>query len=169
MRLLGDEDKALRAFEHYLDHQTELAHTTRLHEGVHRLLEALAKHSVPMAVVTGRHARDLEILLKPHKVSEYFVTLVADSHLPHSKPAPDGILLAAERMGLPPGNTMYVGDSTVDVLAAHAARAVSVAALWDPLARREELAREEPNYFVAAPDEVWSVFRNHFNGLSNSE
>jgi HAD superfamily hydrolase (TIGR01549 family) len=110
--LLGDEDKALRAFEFYKEHQTELSRSIKLHEGVKDLLIKLHANSVPMAIVTGRHEEDLDIVLKPHRIHDYFVTLVADNQLPHSKPAPDGILLAALRMKLRPENTFYVGDSS---------------------------------------------------------
>lgn len=47
--------------------------------------------------------------------------IVDGSHVRHAKPAPDLLLLAAERLGLPPGSCWAVGDSTWDVRAAVAA------------------------------------------------
>lgn len=161
--LIGDREKGLKAFEAYKDHQTLLAPRISLHEGVRELLETLAAHKVPMSVVTGRHEEDLEILLKPHKIHHYFVTLIADSQLPHSKPAPDGILLAASRMGIDPAHAIYVGDSQSDVQAAHAAGAQAVAALWDPLAKPELMALERPRYSVRRPIDVWESFKD-FSG-----
>lgn len=162
MRILDDEALGLAAFKYYIDHQSLLAAQTQLHTGVRALLDTLATEGVPMAVVTGRHAQDLEVLLAPHQLSEYFVTLVADSHAPRSKPAPDGILLAAERMGLPPSKTLYVGDAVYDVQAAHAAGSIPVAALWDQLAKRGELQAEEPAFIAEAPAEIWSFFKRYF-------
>lgn len=158
----GDEKKALKAFEYYLDHQSELALQTELHDGIRELLDLLEGKQIPIAIVTGRHERDLDLVLKPHRLADYFITLVADNHLPHSKPAPDGILLAAKRMGLPPDQTFYVGDSIVDVQAANAAGSVSVAALWDSLAKPEELSREKPEYQARQPWDVWIYFCQHF-------
>ena len=43
------------------------------------------------------------------------------SHVEHAKPAPDLLLLAAERLGQSPRSCWYVGDATWDVLAAKAA------------------------------------------------
>ena len=165
LNVLGDEAKAMKAFEFYLDRQSELALTTELHDGIRELLDLLEEKDIPIAIVTGRHERDLDLVLKPHRLADYFITLVADNHLPHSKPAPDGILLAAERMGLEPAQTFYVGDSIVDVQAAHAAGSVSVAALWDSLAKPEELTREKPKYQARQPWDVWIYFCQHF-GLS---
>jgi HAD superfamily hydrolase (TIGR01509 family) len=52
--------------------------------------------------------------------------IVDGSHVEHAKPAPDLLLLAAERLGLPPSACWAVGDSTWDVRAATAAGMVAV-------------------------------------------
>ena len=158
-RLIGNEEKALKAFEFYVDHQTQLAEHMNLHEGIRELLDKLAGEKVPMAVVTGRHTRDLEVILRPHKISHYFVTLVTDNHLPLSKPAPDGILLAADRMNLAPRDTCYVGDSTMDLEAAHRAGATAIAALWDSMVNPDEMRREHPRFLAQTPADVWTAYQ----------
>jgi HAD superfamily hydrolase (TIGR01549 family) len=159
LNLLGDESLSLKAFEHYMAHQLESAKQTRLHGGIRELLDRLKKAQVPMAVVTGRHARDLEIVLRPHQLGGYFAAMIADSHLPKPKPAPDGILKAAHVLGLAPRRILYVGDSPLDIQAAHAAGSVAVAALWDAMARREEMLRHRPEYLARTPDQVWTFFQ----------
>jgi len=47
--------------------------------------------------------------------------IVDGSHVEHAKPAPDLLLLAAQRLGLPPGECWAIGDSTWDARAAVAA------------------------------------------------
>lgn len=158
----GDEKKGLAAFEVYVDHQSELAHKMKLHEGVQALLDVAANAGIPMGVVTGRHARDLEAILKPHNIAEYFEVLIADNHLPKSKPAPDGILAALQRMGLEARNTLYVGDSPLDMQAAHAAGSLPVAALWDVLADPQVLEKEKPYTMAQTPAEVWTAFQKAF-------
>lgn len=163
-RLLNDEKKGLMAFELYLEHQAELAPAMKLHEGIRSLLETAAAAGVPMGVVTGRHARDMDAVLAPHKVSEYFKVLIADSHVPVSKPFPDGILMAVDRMGLKPENICYVGDSVMDMQAAHSAGATAIAALWDPLAIPAAMRAENPRFVASTPSEVWTHFRQ-FSGI----
>jgi len=53
--------------------------------------------------------------------------IVDGSHVEHAKPAPDLLLLAAERLGLPPERCWYVGDSTWDVRASVAAGMPAIA------------------------------------------
>lgn len=157
--LNGDEKRADAAFTAYLDHQLELAKSTKLHTGVRELLDQLEEEGVPLGIVTGRHARDLEIVLRPHEISDRFICLVADSHLPKSKPAPDGILLAARNMDLAPAQTLYVGDSTMDIRAAHAAGSIPVAALWDQLTKSEEMQKERPEFMAKMPQDVWTFYK----------
>ncbi|MBI2519747.1 MAG: HAD family hydrolase [Bdellovibrio sp.] len=158
LQLLGDETKAQRAFDSYCHHQSELALDIQLFPGIQELLQGLNELDVPMAIVTGRHERDLEAILSRHNLGKYFVTMIADNHLPKSKPAPDGILLAASRLKLDASNTYYVGDSTMDLQAAKAAGAKSVAALWDPLVDIEDMNRENPTHQFSRPIELLSIF-----------
>ncbi|MGW2089973.1 HAD family hydrolase [Streptomyces sp. NPDC001880] len=46
------------------------------------------------------------------------------------KPAPDGILLAADKLGTDATQLAYVGDSPLDLLAARAAGSHSAGARW---------------------------------------
>lgn len=157
-RLLGDESLGARAFAFYLEHQTELAESTKVHQGVLELLDVLTENKVPIAIVTGRHHEDLEIVLKPHALSGRFLTMVADSHLTQSKPNPEGILLACRRMGVAPKNALYVGDSIVDIQAAHAAGGTAVAALWDNLVKPEDMRAQNPKYLAEKPWDVWKHY-----------
>jgi HAD superfamily hydrolase (TIGR01509 family) len=157
-QVLGDEAKGQKAFKFYKEHQALHAHHTSLHKGIEELLDRIAAEKVPTAIVTGRHSEDLAIAIEHHQIAHRFITLIADNHVMNSKPAPDGILLAAKRMGLSPGETMYVGDSPVDVRAARSAGAIAVAALWDLLARREQLEPHQPHHCAENPQQVWEAF-----------
>lgn len=159
LKLLGDEELALRAFEHYFDHQSQEIHKVQLHEGIIELLENLKEAHVPMGVVTGRHERDLELILGKHRLHGYFKTLVCDNHLPHSKPAPDGILLAAKNLGVDVKRSYYAGDSTMDLLAANAAGAKGIAALWDRWSKEDEMKQHDPALLARTPRQIWDYLK----------
>ena len=46
------------------------------------------------------------------------------------KPAPDTVLAAMERLGAAPGETLYVGDSEVDILTARNAGVDCASVTW---------------------------------------
>lgn len=157
-QLLKDDQRAKTAFSAYKQRMRDRAHQIFLHEGVSDLLGQLQKAQIPLGIVTGRHQDDLEIVLEPHGIKDLFQVLIADNQVKNSKPHPEGLLLALEKMKLDPQEAMYVGDSTVDIQAAKAAGTLSVGALWDSLASLDALSLEQPDHLIQTPSEIWTLF-----------
>ena len=65
--------------------------------------------------------------------------IVDGSHVEHAKPAPDLLLLAAERLGAAPARCWAVGDSTWDVRAAIAAGMTPIGVTAGSAVRAEDL------------------------------
>ena len=159
-KLIG-EDKAESAYaacKNYLD--ANLARVP-LHEGVGDLLEKIKSSGIPIAIVTGRSWDTTEMILKHHGLLDRFVTVIANDHVSSPKPSPEGINLALLRMKLEPTQAIYVGDSWVDIRAAHSAQCQGVAALWDALADRSQLEPHEPHHWAETPRLVWQVWESH--------
>jgi HAD superfamily hydrolase (TIGR01509 family) len=76
--------------------------------------------------------------------------IVDGSSVKHAKPAPDLLLLAADRLGLDPAGLWYVGDSTWDMRAARAAAMLPIGVLAGAAVDREALAD-------AGAEIVWST------------
>ncbi|HET9238677.1 MAG TPA: HAD family hydrolase [Oligoflexus sp.] len=157
--LLGDAARAQKAYEFYKEQQTRLAPGTLVYPGVTALLEKARKASVPMAVVTGRHRQDLEILLQPLGLLDFFSVIVTDNELAEPKPSPEGLFKALQLLGLKDGSqSFYIGDSLTDMQAAHAAGMKPIAALWDSKVAREKLLNAQPYALAEHPDDVWTTF-----------
>jgi HAD superfamily hydrolase (TIGR01549 family) len=101
------------------------------------LVDALAKltERLPLGVSTGASARAAEILLSAAGLSRFFDVIVGGDEVAQPKPAPDGVRLACERLGVPPRDVAYIGDADVDLEAARRAGAVAIAAGWGHLYR----------------------------------
>jgi HAD superfamily hydrolase (TIGR01509 family) len=96
--------------------------------GARELLSYLAARGVPHAIATSGRIEtagpNLEMLgVGPH------VPVVTRDVVRHAKPDPDLFLAAAERLGVPIGASVVVGDSVWDLLAAQRARALGVGLL----------------------------------------
>jgi HAD superfamily hydrolase (TIGR01509 family) len=96
--------------------------------GARELLAYLTKVGVPWAIATSGRlesaAPTIEMLGVPSGVPVITRDLVE-----HAKPDPDLFLAAAERLRVPIGDSVVVGDSVWDLLAARRARALSVGLL----------------------------------------
>ena len=96
--------------------------------GARELLAHLTKMGVPWAIATsGRleSARpNIDMLDVPSGVP-----VITRDQVEHAKPDPDLFLAAADRLGVAIGDSVVVGDSVWDLLAARRARALSVGLL----------------------------------------
>lgn len=85
-------------------------------------LAHFAAQGVPMAVVSNKTSVYLHREVAHLGWGKYFGAVFGAGDMPHDKPAPDAVFRFLERAGLAPGNDIwFVGDSPVDVEAAHAA------------------------------------------------
>ncbi len=96
--------------------------------GVDTMLAAL-KGCYPMAVVSARHEKSTMRFLEQFDLVKYFDVIVTGLSAPHTKPFPDPIFLAAQKMGVKPSECLMIGDTTVDIRAGKSAGAQTVGVL----------------------------------------
>ncbi len=89
-------------------------------------LESLQDIAKPTAIVTGSYKHYLPILDTRLGISQLVGTIITVDRVGgFAKPHPHGLLLASETLGLTPEKCMYVGDQSMDILAAKAAHMTS--------------------------------------------
>jgi phosphoglycolate phosphatase-like HAD superfamily hydrolase len=130
-----------------------------LFDGIPELVTALRAAGVPMGIVTSK-GRDLLIdgraagtlvemdelglaWLAPHTVGFEDVS--------KPKPHPEGLLRVLESLGVTPEQTLVVGDSPADILAAHSGGCWSCLAGWGVPADAREMAKATPDVVAEHP------------------
>lgn len=93
-----------------------------------------------LAIVTTRGCRDAEAFLAQHNLGKIFDLSVTRESTRRLKPHPAPILLAAEKLGVPPHRCVMVGDTTPDIRSARAAGAWAVGTL-SGFGERDELVQ----------------------------
>ena len=83
----------------------------------------------PMAVVSARDEHGTMAFLEKFDLAKYFDVIITGLSAEHTKPYPDPILLAAQKMNTAPENCLMIGDTTVDVRAGKSAGAQVVGVL----------------------------------------
>ncbi|WP_028079040.1 HAD family hydrolase [Solimonas soli] len=104
-----------------------LRHTT-LFDGMDELLATIAARGLSWGIVTNKPAWLTDPLVEGLRLRADCV--VSADQVARPKPAPDALLRACERLGLPPQACWYVGDDRRDIAAAQAADMPSIAADW---------------------------------------
>ena len=96
--------------------------------GVDEMLARL-KGIYPMAVVSARDENGTMAFLDYFGLTQYFDVIITGLSADHTKPYPDPVLLAAQKMGVPPEFCLMIGDTTVDIRAGKSAGTQTVGVL----------------------------------------
>ncbi len=119
------DDPTLRRFlEHYW---RVILDTTAPFPGVIDGLERLREAGLPMAVVSNKPEEPTLHIVRALGLEGFFGAVLGGDSLPTKKPEPEMLQVAAIRIGADLAGCLMVGDSDVDIDAAHNA---GVAAAW---------------------------------------
>jgi phosphoglycolate phosphatase len=160
--MLGDlapthGEKALEMYKRF--YKQESPARTFVYDGVYELLEILAKKKVPMAIASNKPFRQITLLAEKFGFTPRFRLIMGPEITGKGKPDPDMFLRCAAHTGVAPENTLVVGDTELDMIAAQRAGMKRAAALWG-YSSREHLAGFSPEYFAERPLDVAGIMES---------
>jgi len=127
--------------------------------GVQDLLsDCLGKFS--MGVVSARDENSAMAFIRQFKLEKYFDVVVTSQTCRHTKPFPDPLLFAAEKLGVEPQSCLMVGDTTVDIKAAKLAGMQAVGVLCG-FGREKELKRAGADVILPATTDLRQIIISH--------
>ena len=118
-----------RLQQKHADAYRRLSHQVRPLPGARELLDALTQTGINWAIATSGRLATASVNLAALGVDPAVTTVVTRDEVKHAKPDPDLFVRAAERLGVPVEETVVVGDSVWDMLAARRCRALGVGVL----------------------------------------
>jgi HAD superfamily hydrolase (TIGR01509 family) len=121
-------EEAARLVRLHHEAYARLAVQVRPLPGARDLLAYLTQADVPWAIATSARIESARPTLEALGVPEH-VPIITRDRVAHAKPDPDLFLAAAESLGIPISDSVVVGDSVWDLLAARRARALGVGLL----------------------------------------
>ena len=136
--------------EYYTEHNTD---HTRPYDGIVRLLDELSGQGVKLAVASNKYQAGTEKLVAHYFPRVPFVAVLGQREGVPTKPAPDIVYDIMQRAGVEKVDTLYVGDSDVDMCTARAAGVESAGVTWG-FRGRDELNRAGAAHLVDTPDGI---------------
>ena len=132
-RAVGKEDERfeeiLNEFKTY--YAVHCADETKPYEGVETLLKSLLAKGVKTAVLSNKSDSAVKTLADRYFPGLFIEALGENEACGiRKKPAPDALLAVMERLGVTAAETVYVGDSEVDIQTADNAGVACISVLW---------------------------------------
>jgi HAD superfamily hydrolase (TIGR01549 family) len=150
----GDYETAKQALHEILNEfEFEGFSRAKPHPGSLQVLKRLKDEQILTGLVTNSGRRPVDSILGTFGFLPFLTTVITRDEMSSMKPEPDGILKAIEQLEVQKENTVYVGDSVIDIEAARTA-GVSSIALSQGLYSRENLEKEKPDYLISNIEEV---------------
>jgi N-acetyl-D-muramate 6-phosphate phosphatase len=125
---LGIDDEMIAVINWLSRHRRYSPTKFLLVPGVDEMLRQLHGR-YPMAVVSARDESGIMAFLEQFDLVKYFDVVVTGLSVKHTKPYPDPVLFAAQKMNVAPENCLMVGDTTVDIRTGKSAGAQTVGVL----------------------------------------
>lgn len=91
---------------------------TTLFPGADALLRGLHRRGVRQAIVSSKRGDTIQIILGRLGLLQELDLVIGSADVRRHKPDPEGLLLAMERLGVSPGDTLFCGDTVLDAGAA---------------------------------------------------
>lgn len=155
---IGLDGPIIRLIDFMYRHRRHKTRKYLIVPGVQEMLARLEGH-YPMAVVSARDEDSTMTFLEQFNLTKYFDVIITALSAEHTKPYPDPIRLAAQKMGTTPEACLMIGDTTVDVRAGKSAGAQTVAVLCG-FGEEPELRRQGPDLILKSTAELAEAILN---------
>lgn len=126
--------------------------------GIREMLETLYNKGISMGIVSSKGTDGIRHGLEKFSLSKYFNIVISKYDVKNSKPNPEGILKAMNFLNSNTENTLFVGDSRHDLLAAKNAGLPFVLVAWT-IAGYEKLKAMNPEYIIECPMEMMDIIK----------
>jgi pyrophosphatase PpaX len=146
-----------KAWNHFLE-LYEKNHTT---EGFFskKQINQLKKFVPYLTIFTGTSKITLSITLKKLNLIDTFDLILTGNDVEKSKPYPDAVFYILEAFKLHKNETLFIGDSHLDIMAGKAAGIKTAAALWGAV-EPQRLIESKPDYIFDTPHDFLNFVMN---------
>ena len=152
----ADYDAVLAEFKaHYA---ANCNNKTKAYKGIYDTLDALKTNGIKMAVVSNKADSAVKELCERY-FPGYFEVVIGEKENIRRKPAPDSVFAAMKILGVKKENTVYVGDSEVDVATAENSGIDLIVVSWG-FRDRDKLSRMGNFTITDTAEELVSLFFN---------
>lgn len=137
-------------------YDNNLTRHAKLFKGMAKVLTHLEAANIDWGIVTNKHERFARPLLTKLNLIDRAKVVICGDTLTQSKPSPEPILYACDKIDTKPESTLYVGDSDSDIIASQKAKTITVFATYGYLI---EKPNSIPEHSIETPLELLKLLR----------
>ena len=129
---IDETDKYFKRYknEFLLEYKSNLTAQSDLFDGIERLISYLSQNEIMYGIVTNKFFEYADPIVRSFPQLNDLKILICPDHVAISKPDPEGILLACNKLNVRTDETVYLGDHENDLRAGISAGAKVIGCLY---------------------------------------
>lgn len=149
-----------RLHEHFQERAAlTVVKSTRPLPGADKVVRALHRRSHRMAIASTKRRSHIDGIVAALNWTDLFCSVRGGDEVERVKPAPDIFLSVLDELGGSTDDTVVVGDTVNDVLAAHAC-GLAVIAVESPYGNHDDMRGSHPDYILSSISDLPDLLRN---------
>jgi pyrophosphatase PpaX len=120
---------------------------------VAEVIGELAGRGARLGIVTSKLRSGAQRSLRATGLAPFFQTVVTAEDVGRSKPDPEPVWTALERLGGSPREAVFIGDSPHDIAAGRNAGVATAGVLWGPFPRAD-LEKASADFLLESPRDI---------------
>lgn len=140
------------------DYYGDICQDSRVFDGLDDLLTQFENQQIPWGIVTNKPRHLSEALLSALELTERCAVLVCPDDVKNTKPDPEPMYLACQKLAVKTEQTIYIGDHLRDIQAGKNANMTTIAVGFGYIVEGEKIADWQADYSVETVAELVSLF-----------
>lgn len=159
---VADTDEKLLAYrQEFLDfYEADICVDSQLFDGLDELLAHLEQDGIHWGIVTNKPRYLAEQLLDKLDLAKRCAVLVCPDDVANTKPDPEPMYLACDRLGVMAKDCVYIGDHVRDIQAGQQAGMMTVAVEFGYIVPDENPHEWGADFVVETPDELVKLLKD---------
>ncbi|MFL2554505.1 MAG: HAD-IA family hydrolase [Candidatus Rariloculaceae bacterium] len=135
-------------------YKNDIATKSSIFKGLDSFVDNISSLGMRWGIVTNKPKAMTNPLLKALNISNEPACVISGDRLPQRKPHPAPLLLAADKLDLPPESCIYIGDAARDIEAGRAAKMRTIAVTYGYIRPHQDPYSWGADIVISRPSEL---------------
>jgi HAD superfamily hydrolase (TIGR01509 family) len=132
-----------------------------LFPGIEALLLEIKNAQLFWGVITNKPARFTDPIVENLNLSVHPNLVLCPDHVSKTKPDPESLLLACNKVGCKPEEALYIGDHKRDIDCGISAGSPTIAVTFGYTKPNDDIASWNADHIAHNSDDIWSIIQQY--------
>jgi phosphoglycolate phosphatase len=131
-----------------------------LFPGMDQLIQNIKNASLFWGIITNKPARFTDPILAQLTLPAQPNLVICPDHVSNTKPDPEAMILACNKVGCTPVEAIYIGDHKRDIDCGIAAGSPTIAVSFGYTTSNDDIAAWNADHIAQSSDDIWEIINN---------